>query len=58
MGLFDGIKEKAIRDAKTGKRPHEKEAWEMTDRELEKELLGGKSLTAKRKYAEEKLKRK
>lgn len=57
MGFFDGIKEKAINDAKSGKKYHEKEPWEMSDSELDRELTGNKSIVAKRKYAEEKLKR-
>lgn len=58
MGIFDGIKEKAVRDANAGKKYREKDSWEMTDKELDRELTGNKSLAAKRKYAEEKLRRK
>lgn len=57
MGLFNGIKEKAIRDANSGKKPWEKEPNQMTNRELDRELTGNKSIVAKKKYAEEKLKR-
>lgn len=58
MGLFDGIKAKAIKDAKCGKKYHEKEPYEMRNEELERELHSSKSITEKKKYAEELLKRK
>lgn len=57
MGLFSGIKERAVSDANRGKKYREKEPWEMSDKELDRELEGSKSITAKKKYAEEKLKR-
>lgn len=58
MGIFDGVKERAIKDANAGKKYREKETWEMSDKELDRELTGNKSIAAKQKYAEEKLRRK
>lgn len=58
MGFFDEIKEKAVGDAKTGKKYREKDPWEMSEKELDRELMGSKSIAGKKKYAEEKTRRK
>lgn len=57
MGLFTSIKNKAINDAKSGKKYKEKDPSEMSERELDKEILSNKSIFYKKKYCEEKLKR-
>lgn len=57
MGIFDDVKRKAVSDAKSGKKYREKDPSEMSDRELDRELTGNRSITDKKKYAEEKLRR-
>lgn len=57
MGLFGSVKNKAINDAKSGKKYREKDPSEMSDYELERQITGNKSIAAKKKYAEEKLRR-
>ena len=57
MSIFSNVKNKAMNDAKSGKGYREKDPSQMTNKELDREITGNKSIVGRKKYAEEKIKR-
>lgn len=48
MSIFSNVKNKAINDAKSGKGYREKDPSQMTNKELDREITGNKSIVGKK----------